>query len=40
MTKAYDEYSFGEAGRASYDFFWNEFADWYGGHCPFAPLSG
>lgn len=29
VTKAYNKYDFGEAGRASYDFFWNEFADWY-----------
>ena len=29
MTKSYNKYDFGEAGRASYDFFWNEFADWY-----------
>jgi valyl-tRNA synthetase len=24
-----DDYSFGEAGRQLYEFFWSEFADWY-----------
>ena len=28
-TKGIDTYEFGEAARALYDFFWNEFCDWY-----------
>ena len=28
-TEALTRYEFGEAARAGYDFFWNEFADWY-----------
>ena len=28
-TEALARYEFGEAARAGYDFFWNEFADWY-----------
>jgi valyl-tRNA synthetase len=29
VTSALERYEFGEAGRTTYDFFWNEFADWY-----------
>jgi valyl-tRNA synthetase len=29
VTALFDEYQFGEAGRAIYDFFWSEFCDWY-----------
>jgi valyl-tRNA synthetase len=29
VTRLMNEYSFGEAGRQLYDFFWSEFADWY-----------
>jgi valyl-tRNA synthetase len=29
VTRLMNEYSFGEAGRQLYDFFWGEFADWY-----------
>ncbi len=29
VTQLFDEYQFGEAGRAVYEFVWGEFADWY-----------
>ncbi|MSP12154.1 MAG: valine--tRNA ligase [Chloroflexi bacterium] len=29
VTRFYDTYQFGEAGRQVYEFFWDEFADWY-----------
>jgi valyl-tRNA synthetase len=29
VTRHFDEYNFGEAGRALYAFIWTEFADWY-----------
>lgn len=29
VTASYERYDFGEVGRAVYDFFWNDFADWY-----------
>ena len=29
VTRLFDTYQFGEAGRQIYDFFWSEFADWY-----------
>ena len=29
MTAAQERLDFGEAGRAMYDFFWSQFADWY-----------
>jgi valyl-tRNA synthetase len=29
VTQLMDDYSFGEAGRQLYEFFWSEFADWY-----------
>ncbi len=29
MTAAQQRLDFGEAGRAVYDFFWSQFADWY-----------
>jgi len=29
VTRLFDAYQFGEAGRQLYDFFWSEFADWY-----------
>lgn len=28
-TAAHERLDFGEAGRAVYDFFWSQFADWY-----------
>ncbi len=28
-TRLHDKLDFGEAGRALYDFFWGDFADWY-----------
>jgi valyl-tRNA synthetase len=28
VTASYEKYDFGEVGRAIYDFFWNDFADW------------
>ncbi|KRM72488.1 valine--tRNA ligase [Lacticaseibacillus brantae] len=29
VTDLFDKFEFGEAGRALYNFIWNEFADWY-----------
>jgi valyl-tRNA synthetase len=29
VTRLFDEYQFGEAGRVLYEFLWGEFADWY-----------
>jgi valyl-tRNA synthetase len=29
VTRLFDEYQFGEAGRIIYEFLWGEFADWY-----------
>ena len=29
VTAAQERLDFGEAGRAMYDFFWSQFADWY-----------
>lgn len=29
MTAAHEKPEFGETGRAFYDFFWSQFADWY-----------
>ena len=29
VTKNFDKFEFGEAGRALYNFIWNDFADWY-----------
>ncbi|GLJ40399.1 hypothetical protein SUGI_0831930 [Cryptomeria japonica] len=29
VTSSYERFSYGEAGRAIYEFFWSEFADWY-----------
>lgn len=29
ITDCNEKYDFGEAGRALYDLFWGEFADWY-----------
>lgn len=29
VTKDFDKFEFGEAGRALYNFIWNDFADWY-----------
>ncbi|XP_006826387.2 valine--tRNA ligase, chloroplastic/mitochondrial 2 isoform X2 [Amborella trichopoda] len=29
VTSSYDKFFFGDVGRAIYDFFWGEFADWY-----------
>ncbi len=29
VTRLFDDYQFGEAGRLLYDFVWGEFADWY-----------
>lgn len=29
VTCSYDKFSFGDAGREIYDFFWGDFADWY-----------
>ena len=29
VTREFDKYNFGEAGRALYDFIWNDFCDWY-----------
>ena len=29
VTAAQQRLDFGEAGRAVYDFFWSQFADWY-----------
>lgn len=29
VTTSYEKFYFGEAGRAIYDFFWSDFADWY-----------
>ena len=29
VTRLFDEYQFGEAGRILYEFLWGEFADWY-----------
>ena len=29
VTRLMDDYQFGEAGRAAYDFLWGEYADWY-----------
>ncbi|KAL3698531.1 hypothetical protein R1sor_012607 [Riccia sorocarpa] len=29
VTTSYDKYDFGEVGRALYEFFWSDFADWY-----------
>lgn len=29
VTRLFDEYQFGEAGRLLYEFLWSEFADWY-----------
>lgn len=29
VTLSYEKLSFGEVGRAIYDFFWSDFADWY-----------
>ena len=28
-TRLHEKLDFGEAGRALYDFFWGDFADWY-----------
>ncbi|UDM31733.1 valine--tRNA ligase [Lentilactobacillus laojiaonis] len=29
VTREFDKYNFGEAGRALYEFIWNDFCDWY-----------
>ncbi|MEF2760334.1 MAG: valine--tRNA ligase [Ligilactobacillus salivarius] len=29
VTRLFDSFEFGEAGRALYDFIWNDFCDWY-----------
>ncbi|MCE5208324.1 MAG: valine--tRNA ligase, partial [Chloroflexi bacterium] len=29
VSRLFESYQFGEAGRQIYDFFWSEFADWY-----------
>ena len=29
VTRLFDEYQFGEAGREAYNFIWNDFCDWY-----------
>ncbi len=29
VTRLFDTFQYGEAGRQLYDFFWSEFADWY-----------
>jgi valyl-tRNA synthetase len=29
VTTDYERFFFNEAGRAIYDFFWSDFADWY-----------
>jgi valyl-tRNA synthetase len=29
VTAAHEKLEFGETGRAFYDFFWSQFADWY-----------
>ncbi|GAX06171.1 valyl-tRNA synthetase [Secundilactobacillus pentosiphilus] len=29
VTDLFDKFNFGEAGRALYDFIWNDFCDWY-----------
>lgn len=29
VTRLFDNYEFGEAGRALYNFIWNDFCDWY-----------
>jgi valyl-tRNA synthetase len=29
VTKNFEKFEFGEAGRALYNFIWNDFADWY-----------
>ncbi|MDI6667977.1 valine--tRNA ligase [Leuconostoc falkenbergense] len=29
MTRNFDKFEFGEAGRSLYNFIWNDFADWY-----------
>lgn len=29
VTEHFDKFNFGEAGRAMYDFIWNDFCDWY-----------
>ena len=29
MTAAHEKLEFGESGRAFYDFFWAQYADWY-----------
>lgn len=29
VTRLFDEYQFGEAGRLLYNFIWNDFCDWY-----------
>ncbi|MDR0899958.1 MAG: valine--tRNA ligase, partial [Lactobacillaceae bacterium] len=29
VTRNFDKFEFGEAGRALYNFIWNDFADWY-----------
>ncbi|WP_268913249.1 valine--tRNA ligase [Lentilactobacillus sp. SPB1-3] len=29
VTREFDKFNFGEAGRALYDFIWNDFCDWY-----------
>lgn len=29
VTRLFDEYKFGEAGRELYNFIWNDFCDWY-----------
>ena len=29
VTRLFDEYQFGEAGRSLYNFIWNDFCDWY-----------
>ena len=29
VTRLFDDYQFGEAGRLIYEFFWSEYADWY-----------
>ncbi|CAM6124860.1 unnamed protein product [Calypogeia fissa] len=29
VTASYERFDFNEGGRAIYDFFWNDFADWY-----------
>ena len=29
VTRLMDSFNFGEAGRQTYDFFWNEYADWF-----------